>query len=62
MAEANLPRLVLVVETSEGTDRIATFQLPSNDAVSDVDGNPNIAKAIAFINEYQAQEGLNPPV
>jgi hypothetical protein len=62
MAEALQPRLVIVLETSDGDDRIATFQLPSNDAINDVDGGPNIAKAIAFINEYKASEGLNPPV
>jgi hypothetical protein len=62
MAEAALPRLVLVLETSTGNDRIATYHLPSDDAISDVGGNPNVAKAVAYVAEYKPEEGTNPPV
>lgn len=62
MAAAERPRLVLTLEPSNSGDdvQIATFQLPGDDTVSDLDGTPNLGKALAFMQEYIAQEGDDP--
>lgn len=64
MAEAPRPRLVIVLETTDMQNkRIATFELASDDGINNTpSGNPNVAEAIAIINEYRAQPGENAPV